>query len=259
MSDSSDESEYKVGYKRPPLETRWKPGQCGNPRNKRDRRLKPIVPIIDRALSETVDIVMNGESRRVTTSEAIVLQLSRRALSGDIRAFRVLMRYRKLGVDPERRPEIVVRGGLPRQIWTEKRGREMSDYEVGYGKPPRQSQFKKGASGNPSGRRKRNATDIDIEEVITRVLTEPVKFRVRGKPRKAPRIELLIKTLAAAAASGDVRSAAQLLDLRAKGIDDGEVDRLIIEVEGGLPVGLAPEVPLPANASNSPAIGSASA
>ena len=28
------------------------------------------------------------------------------------------------------------------------------DYDVGYGKPPRSSQFQKGKSGNPSGKRK---------------------------------------------------------------------------------------------------------
>jgi hypothetical protein len=39
---------------------------------------------------------------------------------------------------------------------------EPGDYEVGYGKPPRTSQFKKGESGNPSGR-PRKPTDPDSE------------------------------------------------------------------------------------------------
>jgi Family of unknown function (DUF5681) len=39
---------------------------------------------------------------------------------------------------------------------------EPGDYEVGYGKPPRTSQFKKGESGNPSGRPKK-PTDSDSE------------------------------------------------------------------------------------------------
>jgi Family of unknown function (DUF5681) len=40
--------------------------------------------------------------------------------------------------------------------------KDPSDYEVGYGKPPRTSQFKKGESGNPSGRPKK-PTDSDAE------------------------------------------------------------------------------------------------
>jgi Family of unknown function (DUF5681) len=39
---------------------------------------------------------------------------------------------------------------------------ETQDYEVGYGKPPKTSQFKKGESGNPSGRPKK-PTDSDSE------------------------------------------------------------------------------------------------
>jgi Family of unknown function (DUF5681) len=39
---------------------------------------------------------------------------------------------------------------------------EPSEYEVGYGKPPKDSQFKKGVSGNPSGRPKK-PTDSDSE------------------------------------------------------------------------------------------------
>jgi len=34
-------------------------------------------------------------------------------------------------------------------------GNSEEDYEVGYRKPPVATRFKKGASGNPSGRRKK--------------------------------------------------------------------------------------------------------
>jgi hypothetical protein len=42
----------------------------------------------------------------------------------------------------------------------------MSDYKVGYGKPPKSGQFKRGKSGNPKGRPKGSlklATDLAAE------------------------------------------------------------------------------------------------
>jgi hypothetical protein len=46
------------------------------------------------------------------------------------------------------------------------------DYEVGYAKPPKQSQFKRGQSGNPSGRSKNRASyaaliRLELDKTIT--------------------------------------------------------------------------------------------
>jgi hypothetical protein len=69
----------------PPRDTRFRPGQSGNPRGrpKRDRALSGLVA---RALAEKVEAKENGRRRRITKLEAAVTQLVNRAANGEQRA-----------------------------------------------------------------------------------------------------------------------------------------------------------------------------
>jgi hypothetical protein len=59
------------------------------------------------------------------------------------------------------------------------------EYEVGYGKPPRDSQFKKGQSGNPKGRSKNTRNlKTDLAKILQKrisVREGERKFRVSGQ------------------------------------------------------------------------------
>jgi hypothetical protein len=55
---------------------------------------------------------------------------------------------------------------------------EPVDYEVGYRRPPKDKQFRKGQSGNPSGRRR---TTLTKSEMIARVRDRPMKVRIDGR------------------------------------------------------------------------------
>jgi hypothetical protein len=102
----------------------------------------------------------------------------------------------------------------------------MSDYEVGYKKPPRHSQFKPGNRCNPKGRGKRK---VETEaETLKRVLNFPAEFRHGGKSKRAPRIELMIRRLGSAALKGDVGAAAMLLKIRAHCEKYGDINPTII-------------------------------
>jgi Family of unknown function (DUF5681) len=90
----------------------------------------------------------------------------------------------------------------------------MTDYEVGYKRPPRHSQFKVGNRANPKGRgRRKLPTEA---EILKQVMNFPAEFQYRGKSKRAPRIELAVRHFGAAALKGDVGAAAQLLKMHAQ-------------------------------------------
>jgi hypothetical protein len=76
---------HEAGYKRPPKDTQWKKGQCGNPERRRKRAPKGALALIDEIWQEPITIVENGERRRITVFKAILSQLMFNELSGDRR------------------------------------------------------------------------------------------------------------------------------------------------------------------------------
>jgi Family of unknown function (DUF5681) len=109
----------------------------------------------------------------------------------------------------------------------------LTDYDVGYGKPPKHSQFKKGVCPNPRGRGKRQ--DLKVGEIMNKVLNANAEFRENGKVKKASRIELSVRRLAASAIKGDVGSAALLLKMRAHAEKHHETGPIVIRIIGGFP------------------------
>src|SRR5215469_5129494 len=82
------EGEYKVGPGRPPLHTRFKKGQSGNPRGPRSKNL---LALLVAALNEPVVVTRGGESHWITKREAVVAQLVDKSAGADLRATKMLI------------------------------------------------------------------------------------------------------------------------------------------------------------------------
>jgi Family of unknown function (DUF5681) len=100
---SAPASDDKVGYKRPPSRTRWRKGQSGNPQGLKRKGAETTLAMIDRLLVTTVPIALNGHRRRVTALEAILYQLLQKAMAGESRAYRTLLKYQEFASQNSKR------------------------------------------------------------------------------------------------------------------------------------------------------------
>ncbi len=90
---------------------------------------------------------------------------------------------------------------------------------VGYGKPPAENRFRKGQSGNPSGRpRGTQNFRTDVREE----LDQPVNVREEGSLKTVSSQRAAVKKLRAIALSGDQRALERWLVLAERyGLEDG--------------------------------------
>jgi len=109
-----------------------------------------------------------------------------------------------------------------------------SEYEVGYGKPPKGTRWKKGQSGNPSGKKKPSAKapPTYFLECLAEEFSEPVEMTVRGKKAKIPFGKAFTKKflhdLMAAPAKEKIKAIEMLQKIGIfniqKALDDGTVE-----------------------------------
>lgn len=85
-----------------------------------------------------------------------------------------------------------------------------NDYEVGYQKPPKATQFAKGQSGNPNGRPKGIK---NWATALHEALEQKVTVIVNGTSKQVTKMEAATTQLANKAASGDTLSIRLLLQL----------------------------------------------
>jgi hypothetical protein len=83
------------------------------------------------------------------------------------------------------------------------------DYEVGYGKPPKDTQFQKGVSGNPNGRPKKCR---NFDEELIRESNSLMTINENGQRKRISKHEVVIKQLLKQAMTGSTHAQRMYLD-----------------------------------------------
>ena len=89
MPDNRD-SDYQVGYGKPPQHTRFKKGESGNPTG-RPKGSKNLTTLLEKELKQRVVVTENGRRRSITKQEAMVKHLVNKAVSGDRSLMQLLL------------------------------------------------------------------------------------------------------------------------------------------------------------------------
>src|SRR4051812_6409584 len=76
----------------------------------------------------------------------------------------------------------------------------MAEYDIGWGKPPKKSRFKEGASGNPKGRPKGS---LNFLTILDQELKQKIVVNENGKKKTVTRMQAMVKRVVAAGLQGD--------------------------------------------------------
>ncbi len=97
------------------------------------------------------------------------------------------------------------------------------NYEIGYGKPPQHTRFKKGRSGHPEGRPKGTP---NLRSAIRRAAEEKVKVHIGDRTLTMPSIEAMAYKLVQKALGGDIKAVKAVIEL-------GGLDQSFAEAAAG--------------------------
>ena len=85
-------ADYEVGYRRPPVHTRFRKGHSGNPRG-RGARGKTLLEAIDQAMRRKVVVTENGARKKVPRIEVAARMVANKAAAGDLAVIRFIAQH----------------------------------------------------------------------------------------------------------------------------------------------------------------------
>jgi Family of unknown function (DUF5681) len=92
-----------------------------------------------------------------------------------------------------------------------------NEYEIGYGRPPKHTQFRKGESGNPKGRKK---SSKGLNTIVREAMLQKVSVRTAQGEKRMTRAEATFAKMMEKAFSGDPRALALVLNMYREAVPD---------------------------------------
>ena len=93
---------------------------------------------------------------------------------------------------------------------------QKNDFEVGYGKPPVETRFKKGQSGNPSGKPKKTAQKLDPGKILQSIDNEEIIVKIDGKKIRMRKGVVYLQQLFNKATKGNLSDARLIVKMAVK-------------------------------------------
>lgn len=92
-------------------------------------------------------------------------------------------------------------------------GKTGGTYEVGYRKPPKETRFKKGESGNSSGRPKKPAQSLDLGLILEAIENEEILVVDNGKRKPMKKAEVHFRQIFMKAIKADMKTARLVVNM----------------------------------------------
>lgn len=101
-------------------------------------------------------------------------------------------------------------------------------YEIGYKRPPKSGQFKKGQSGNPKGRPKGSNNFVMLLE---QELAQSIVVNENGKKKTVTRMQAMVKRMVSGALQGETKAMLTLVEIlkRTGRFEDSSIETLLPE------------------------------
>lgn len=101
----TEDIEYDVGFKKPPIETQFKKGQSGNPKG-RPKNSKNLRTSLEIELQSKITVTENGKATQISKVEALAKTMVNKALQGNLPAMLALLKFDQSEIEiPEKSQE----------------------------------------------------------------------------------------------------------------------------------------------------------
>jgi hypothetical protein len=103
-----DRGRYEVGFRKPPVHTRFKKGLSGNPKG-RPKHAGRLDYVLKTELDTVISLTIDGKPRNISKCEAMFRHLFAKALRGDSRALEIFLQHARKRDAEHPQPPLIIK------------------------------------------------------------------------------------------------------------------------------------------------------